>query len=112
MIHANPQPGSKSSAKETHADKPFVVEYYYKAKWGHAEEFIRLFRKNHYPVLKKQVDSGRMLRVYRRQAALSCHRGWTMGLPGDHRLQERRGGVCSAQRGRRDQEKELYVTNT
>jgi hypothetical protein len=45
------------------ADKPFVVEYYYKAKWGHAEEFITLFRKNHYPVLKKQVEMGRLLRV-------------------------------------------------
>lgn len=45
------------------AEKPFVVEYYYKAKWGHADEFITLFRKNHYPVLKKEVELGRMLRV-------------------------------------------------
>ena len=43
--------------------KPFVVEYYYKAKWGHADEFLRLFRKNHYPMLKKQVEMGRMLKV-------------------------------------------------
>jgi len=63
MIHANPQPASKASTKEKHTDQPFVVEYYYTAKWGHADEFIRLFKKNHLPVLKKQVDSGRMLRV-------------------------------------------------
>ena len=44
-------------------EKPFVVEYYYKAKWGHAEEFIALFRKNHYPILKKQVEMGRLLKV-------------------------------------------------
>jgi hypothetical protein len=44
-------------------DKPFVVEYYYKAKWGHADEFITLFRKNHYPVLKKEVEMGRLLKV-------------------------------------------------
>jgi hypothetical protein len=44
-------------------DKPFVVEYYYKVKWGHADEFIALFRKNHYPLLKKQVELGRMLKV-------------------------------------------------
>ena len=44
-------------------DKPFVVEYYYKTKWGHADEFITLFRKNHYPVLKKQVEMGRLLKV-------------------------------------------------
>ncbi|HEY1484402.1 MAG TPA: hypothetical protein VGF19_16830 [Candidatus Acidoferrum sp.] len=45
------------------ADKPFVVEYYYKAKWGHADEFITLFKKNHYPVLKKEMEMGRMLKV-------------------------------------------------
>jgi hypothetical protein len=45
------------------ADKPYVVEYYYKVKWGNADEFIRLFKKNHYPVLKKQVELGRMLKV-------------------------------------------------
>jgi hypothetical protein len=44
-------------------DKPFVVEYYYKTKWGHADEFITLFKKNHYPLLKKQVEMGRLLRV-------------------------------------------------
>ena len=44
-------------------DKPFVVEYYYKTKWGHADEFITLFRKNHYPLLKKEVEMGRMLKV-------------------------------------------------
>ena len=63
MIHADPQPASKASTKEKHHDQPFVVEYYYTAKWGHADEFIRLFKKNHYPVLKKQVESGRMLQV-------------------------------------------------
>ena len=45
-------------------DKPFVVEYYYKTKWGHAEEFLKLFKKNHYPLLKKQIDMGRMVKVW------------------------------------------------
>ncbi len=45
------------------ADKPYVVEYYYKTKWGYADEFIRLFKKNHYPVLKKQIEMGRILSV-------------------------------------------------
>jgi hypothetical protein len=44
-------------------DKPYVVEYYYKTKWGHADEFIALFKKNHYPLLKKQVEMGRFLNV-------------------------------------------------
>ena len=53
----------KTPAQGMVAEKPFVVEYYYKAKWGHADEFITLFRKNHYPVLKKEVELGRMLKV-------------------------------------------------
>jgi hypothetical protein len=44
-------------------DRPFVAEYYYKARWGDADEFIRLFKKNHLPVLKKQIETGRILRV-------------------------------------------------
>jgi hypothetical protein len=45
------------------SDKSFVVEYYYKARWGMADEFIRLFKKNHYPLLKKQIELGRALEV-------------------------------------------------
>ncbi len=44
-------------------DKPFVVEYYYKTKWGHADEFLALFKKNHFPLLKKEVEMGRLLKV-------------------------------------------------
>jgi hypothetical protein len=53
-----------SAAQQSASDKPFVIEYYYKAKWGHAEEFIALFKKNHYPVLKKEVELGRILKVF------------------------------------------------
>ena len=45
------------------AEEPFVADYYYKAKWGYADEFIRLFKKNHFPVLKKQMETGRILSV-------------------------------------------------
>jgi hypothetical protein len=51
------------SSASTAADEPFVAEYYYKAKWGYADEFIALFKKNHFPVLKKQMESGRILSV-------------------------------------------------
>ena len=43
-------------------EAPVTVEYYYKVKWGHQEEFIELFRRNHYPILAEQVKSGRMLK--------------------------------------------------
>src|SRR5205814_619793 len=44
-------------------EQPYVIEYYYKTKWGHAEEFLALFKKNHYPVLKNEIELGRMLKV-------------------------------------------------
>jgi hypothetical protein len=45
------------------ADQPYTMEYYYKVQWGHQQEFLQLFLKNHYPLLKKVVESGRMLSV-------------------------------------------------
>ena len=53
-----------SALAQATPDQPFTVEYYYKAKWGSADEFLRLFKKNHYPLLKKQVEMGRMLKVW------------------------------------------------
>ena len=45
------------------ADRPFIVECYYRARWGHADEFIRLYRKNHLPVLKSLIQKGRILKL-------------------------------------------------
>ena len=45
------------------ADTPYTMEYYYKVQWGRQKEFLDLFLKNHYPLLKKNVESGRMLSV-------------------------------------------------
>jgi hypothetical protein len=45
------------------ANAPYVMEYYYKVQWGHQQEFLNLFLKNHYPLLLKGVESGRMLSV-------------------------------------------------
>ena len=32
-------------------------------QWGHQQEFLQLFLKNHYPLLQKMVETGRMLSV-------------------------------------------------
>ena len=55
--------GAGSARQNQVLDQTFTVEYYYKAKWGYADEFIRLFKKNHFPVLKKQIEGGRILKV-------------------------------------------------
>jgi len=43
------------------ADKPYVMEFYYKVQWGHQKEFLDLFLKNHFPLLQKIAESGRIL---------------------------------------------------
>ena len=56
--------GARQSATAAEGkEQPYVIEYYYKTKWGHAEEFLALLKKNHYPVLKKEIELGRMLKV-------------------------------------------------
>ena len=45
------------------ADQPYAMEYYYKLQWGHQQEFLQLFLKNHYPLLQKNMESGRILSV-------------------------------------------------
>jgi hypothetical protein len=50
-------------ASENATPKPFVVEYYYKARWGYFGEFKRLFEKNHWPILKREREAGRIIEV-------------------------------------------------
>ena len=35
-----------------------TVWYFYKVRWGFQEEFVALFKKNHLPVLKRQIETG------------------------------------------------------
>ena len=41
----------------------FTIENYYKVKWGYAEEFIELWKVNHYPLLKKAIERGDIISV-------------------------------------------------
>ncbi|MES1197655.1 MAG: hypothetical protein ABUL41_00060 [Chitinophagaceae bacterium] len=52
---------SKSNSQNTSAY--FTVENYYKVKWGFAEEFINLWKTNHYPLLKKAQAKGDLISV-------------------------------------------------
>jgi len=44
-------------------DTSFTVENYYKIKWGFADEFINLWKVNHYPLLKKAIEKGDIISV-------------------------------------------------
>lgn len=43
---------------------PFITEAYYRIKWGHFDEFMELFKKNHYPILKKLEEQGHLTSIY------------------------------------------------
>ena len=42
-------------------DSVYVVEYYYTASWGHADEFFQLYVKNHLPIMRLEQEKGHIL---------------------------------------------------
>ncbi len=57
------QISAQGAPPTTAAGQPYAIEYYYKTQWGHQQEFLNLFLKNHYPLLKRIQTSGRILSV-------------------------------------------------
>lgn len=54
---------AQGAPPQSAANQPYAMEYYYKVQWGRQQEFLQLFLKNHYPLLQKQVETGRILSV-------------------------------------------------
>jgi hypothetical protein len=61
IIFANTSFAQNNTA--SNSSQYFTVENYYKVKWGYAEEFISLWKKNHYPLLKKAQEKGDIISV-------------------------------------------------
>lgn len=59
----HPTAAQQAAAPAATAARPYVVEYYYKVKWGHFDEFMTLYRRNHYPLLLREQALGRILRM-------------------------------------------------
>lgn len=57
---ASALPAGEAQASQ---EPPYTEEFYYKVKWGFADEFWRLFLKNHWPILRRQIETGRILEV-------------------------------------------------
>lgn len=56
-----PAASAQGAPPQGSPDKPYAMEYYYKTAWGHQKEFLDLFLKNHFPLLRKIEESGRIL---------------------------------------------------
>lgn len=63
LIHAGPSFGEGAS-------RPYITEGYYRVKWGHFDEFMELFKKNHFPILKKMQELGHIQSI---EAAFPLH---------------------------------------
>jgi len=59
IIQSSAQTQNSSAGDKDH----FTIENYYKVKWGYADEFIGLWEKNHYPLLKKAQEKGDIISV-------------------------------------------------
>ncbi|HVE61952.1 MAG TPA: hypothetical protein VNA26_09035 [Chitinophagaceae bacterium] len=44
-------------------EETLTIESYYKIKWSYAAEFISLWKKNHYPLMKKAQEKGDILSI-------------------------------------------------
>ena len=44
-------------------EQPVEVAYFYRTKWGHHDEFMELFTRNHLPVLHELVKTNLLLDV-------------------------------------------------
>jgi hypothetical protein len=53
---------TQSPARQS-AGAPKTVWYFYRVKWGFQEEFQTLFTRNHLPVLREEIKSGRITSV-------------------------------------------------
>ena len=64
-----------AQAQEASKEEPVTAAYFYKVKWGYQNEFLELYKRNHYPVLEAMVKSGRLVEV----------QTWTPRFHGDGR---------------------------
>lgn len=55
--------GVSAQAPAPSAEATRTTWYFYTVKWGGQDEFLDLFQRNHYPILKAQLDAGVYTRV-------------------------------------------------
>jgi uncharacterized protein CbrC (UPF0167 family) len=54
---------AQSPSSQSGANPQRTVWYFYRVKWGFQEEFQTLFARNHLPVLREEIKSGRLISV-------------------------------------------------
>jgi hypothetical protein len=55
--------GAQAPAAQSAAHPEKTTWYFYRVKWGFQDEFVDLFARNHLPVLKEEMKTGRVTAV-------------------------------------------------
>lgn len=61
LVGAGLQAGAQ--APPPSAEPGRTTWYFYKVRWGYQDEFLDLFQRNHYPILKAEMEAGRFTRI-------------------------------------------------
>ena len=62
LLLGAPAAGAQAPPKQGAAE-PKTTWYFYTVKWGFQDEFLDLFQRNHYPVLKAKLQAGQFQSV-------------------------------------------------
>ena len=54
------RPSAQAPAAQAGARAERTTWYFYRVKWGFQDEFVALFAKNHLPVLREEMKTGRI----------------------------------------------------
>ena len=54
---------AQAPASQAAARQERTVWYFYRVKWGYQDEWVRLFNRNHLPVLREEMKDGRIADV-------------------------------------------------
>ena len=75
LLRAETQTQAQSPAETT-------TWYFYKVKWGYQDEFLDLFQRNHYPVLKALKEAGQYstIRTYTPRYHGDGRADWTFAV--------------------------------
>lgn len=60
LLPGHPAALAQAPAAQAASRPERTVWYFYRVKWGFQDEFVTLFQRNHLPVLKEEMKSGRI----------------------------------------------------
>ena len=71
-----------SAPAQTQTPAETTTWYFYKVKWGYQDEFLDLFQRNHYPVLKALKEAGQYsaIRTYTPRDHGDGRADWTFAV--------------------------------